>query len=246
MTTLTASPNEAGTAVVLTLTPTESITTITRTDANGTTAVRLPAGTLPRTDPLTYTDWESSLSGLVTYNVTGASASITLWSEIPVLVAPLRPALSQTIDMLVDYGASRTGLGTIHQVVDRPDPLVALGRLASRAGSLGIWIPSYAAGRSLEDMIDRAGVVFYKQREHAGLDMYFTVSGTDLTRDSSEGSEAWILNVQYQEITRPTSPINETAWTFANVSTSFASFANVTANYDDFELLSINDQTGVI
>lgn len=244
MTTLTATPNAAGTAVLLELAPSESIAGITRTDANGTAVVRTPAGTFPRSTPLAYTDWESSLGSLVTYAVSGAAAEVTLPALVPVLVAPLRPALSQAVEMIVDYGAARGSLGTIHQVVDRPDPLVALGRLKTRTGSLGAWIPDYASGRSLEDMIDRSGVVFYKQHQHAGMDMYFTVTGTDLTPDP-EG-EGWKLSIGYQEITRPTSPINETSWTFGDVSTSYASFANVTSNYSDFEGLSINDQTGVI
>jgi hypothetical protein len=244
MTTLTAVPNADGTAVVLTLEPTESIPGITRSDANGTVDVRFPAGTFPRTTPLTYTDWESSLGTVVNYSTSGAAASVMLGSESPVLVAPLRPALSEVVEMVVDYGAARASLGTIHQVADRPDPLAALGRLATRAGSLAVWVPSYAAGRAVENMIDRSGVVFYKQREHAGLDMYFVSTGTELRSDTE--SEGWILNVAYQEITRPTSPINEAAWTFGSVSTSFASFRNVTSGYSDFEGLSVNDQSNVI
>lgn len=244
MTTLTAKPNDAGTAVVLTLTPTESIPTITRIDANGSVAIRVPVGTFPRTEPLTFTDWESAIGTEVTYSTLGAGVKITLASLGPVLVAPLRPALSQAVEMVVDYGAARASLGTIHQVVDRPDPLVALGRLATRAGSLAVWVPSYAAGRAVENMIDRSGVVFYKQREHAGLDMYFVSTGTDLKRDGE--SDAWILTVAYQEITRPTSPINEAVWTFGTVSTSFSSFANVTSYYNDFEGLEINDRSEIL
>lgn len=243
MTTLTAAAALNGAAVVLTLTPTGSISSITRSDANGNRAVRVPSGTFPRSTPLTLTDWEAKLGSVVTYTVTGATASITLSSQLPWLVAPLRPALSQSVEMIIDYGSSRSSLGTIHQVTDRPDPLVALGRLATRSGTLTAWIPTYAAGRSLEDMIDRSGVVLYKQHEHAGMDMYFTVTGTDLVPDSEDG---WNLNIGYQEITAPTSPINEAVWTFGTVATSFASFANVTSDYDDFEGLSLNDQTGVI
>lgn len=245
MTTLTALPNDTGTAVVLTLTPSAEIASITRSDANGTADVRFPAGTFPRTTPLTYTDWESSIGSLVTYSAGGAAAALTLGSESPVLVAPLRPELSQAVEMVIDYGAARASLGTVHQVADRPDPLVALGRLATRSGSLAVWVPSHAAGRVVENMIDRSGVVFFKQRDHAGQDMYFVSTGTELKRDP-ESDEAWILTVAYQEITRPTSPINETAWTFGSVSTSFASFRNVTAAYSDFEGLEINDQSAVI
>jgi hypothetical protein len=243
MTTLSASAAANGAAVTLTLTPTGTIDSITRSDANGNAAVRVPAGTFPRSTPVTLTDWEAALGTNVTYTVTGAAASLTLPSQSPWLVAPLRPSYSQAVEMVTDYGAARASLGTVHQVVDRPDPLVALGRLATRSGSLGVWIPTHEAGRSIESMIDLSGVVLYKQHQHAGMDMYFTVTGTDLTPDQDEG---WKLSIGYQEITRPTSPINANAWTFGNVSTSFASFANVTSNYADFEGLSLNDQAGVI
>lgn len=244
MTTFTATANDTGTAAVLTLTPTETVTAIYRNDSNGLATVRVPAGTFPRTTPLTYTDWEAPLGQRVSYAAAGIDAAVTLTSPSPVLVAPFRPALSKIVDMVVDYGAARASLGTIHQVIDRTDPLVALGRLATRAGSLAVWVPDHSAGRSVEDMIDRSGVVMFKQADHAGQDMYFVSTGTDLKRDPE--SDAWILTIAYQEISRPTSPINEAAWTFGNVSTSFASFANVSSNYSDFEGLSINDQTGVI
>jgi hypothetical protein len=244
MTTLAAVAAANGAAVVLDLVPTGTISSITRSDANGNRAVRVPAGTFPRSTPLTLNDWEAALGSVVTYTVAGApAATVTLTAEEPWFIAPLRPALSRSVSMVLDYGASRPSLGTIHQVIDRPDPLVALGRLATRAGTLTAWIPDYAEGRALEDMIDRSGVVLYKQHEHAGMDMYFTVTGTDLVPDSEDG---WNLNIGYQEITAPTSPINEAVWTFGTVSTSFASFANVTSSYDDFEGLSLNDQTGVI
>jgi len=242
MTTLTATP--AGAAVSLTLVPTASIASISRSDANGTTTVRVPAGTFPRSTPVTLLDWEAEIGSTVTYTVTGAVAYATLTSDTPWLVAPLRPAMSQAVDMIVDYGAARASLGTVHQVTDRPDPLVALGRLTTRTGTLAAWVTDYAAGRSLENMIDRSGIVFLKQSQHAGQDMYFTVTGTDIKRDGD--GDAWILTIGYQEISRPASPINEAVWTFGNVSTSFASFANVTSNYADFEGLSLNDQTGVI
>lgn len=243
MTTLTVAAHNNGTAATLTLTPSVSVTAITRTDSNGTVAIRVPAGTFPRSSPVALTDWEPALGSTVTYSVPGAVAAITLGSALPWLVAPLRPDMSQPVEMITDYAAGRISLGTIHQVVDRIDPLVALGRLAARSGSLTAWVPSYAAGRSLEDMIDRAGVLMLKQAQHAGQDMYFITTSCELVSDPEDG---WTLTLAYQEITRPLSPINTAVWTFASVSHSFASFANVSSKYADFEMLSINDQNGVI
>ena len=244
MTTLEAIVEDNGAAVRLVLTPSASVASITRTDAQGTVVIRVPAGTFPRTTPVELVDWEASLGLPVTYNVTGAPAvTVTLGSELPWLVAPLRPSMSLPVDMVLDYSAPRAGLGIVHQIQDRPDPLVSLGRLSLRSGVLAVWVDTYARAREIENMIDRSGVVLFKQREHAGQDMYFTVNGTEPAKDTQDG---WVLSIGYQEIARPSSPINAGAWTFGTVSTSFSSFANVSSGYNDFEGLSLNDQSGVI
>lgn len=242
MTTLTAAVNPDGASVTLTLTPTVSISEgIYRTDANGTTLVRTVAGTFPRSTALTITDWEASLIGPVTYTAGGKTASAELPSESPCFVSISRPELSLSVDMVTGYGATRPSLGTVHQGVDRPTPLVALGRLSSRSGTLTVWLADHASALELEAMIDRSGAVFFKQNENPGQDMYLVVTGTDLAPDSEEG---WLLNVAYTEIDRPDTPI--TVWTFASLNAQYATFAAVKAAYTDFEALYLNDNSGVI
>lgn len=243
MTTLTVSLLEGGGAAVLDLVPWGQVTGITRTDANGSTPLRVPAGTFPRSTPLQLVDWEAALGSPVRYTADGVSATVTLPAGNPWFVAPLRPAMSLQVEAVTSYSAARAALGTIHQVVDRPDPLVALGRLGTRAGNLTAWVPDHAAGDALADLIDRAGVVFYRQSENPGMDMYFVSTGMQLTPADPDG---WQLSVSYQEISRPVSPVDTARWTFGDVSHSFASFRNVSTNYADFESLSFNDQTGVI
>lgn len=242
MTTLTATTD--GAAVTLTLTPSASITGLTRTDANGTAPVRVPAGTFPRSAELTVTDWEASLRGTVTYRAGNASVTVALAGAAPVLVAVLRPAMSRVLDEVTDYTAARVSLGTVHQVVDRPDPLVSLGRLGMRTGTLRIWTETHGTARELENLADRSGVLMLKQAENAGQDLYFVVLGSDVEPDRD--GDGWGLTLNYQEIARPTSPVSADSWTFADVSRSFPSFRNVSSSYADFELLSLNDSRAVI
>lgn len=245
MTTLTAVAADTA-SVQLILTPSASVSGgITRTDINGTAPVRLPAAAVfPRTDPLTVTDWEAALGVPVTYRAGGATATVTLTAPGPYLVPVLRPALSRAVEGVTEYRAERVSLGTVHQVSDRPDPLVALGRLSARAGVLTLWVPTHTEARAVENIIDLSGVLLLKQSENPGQDLYFVSLSTDLAPDKD--ADGWTLGIRYQEIARPTSPVTETAWTFGTVSRSFPSFRNVTTGYADFEGLSLNDQTGII
>lgn len=244
MTTLTATARPDGASVELTLTPSAQVEGILRSDANGNTQIRVPAGTFPRTTPLTITDWEASLQGSVTYSVAGAApAVLDLPATQPWLVFPLRPAYSLPLDLVTEYSAGRVTLGTIHQVPDRPDPLANLGRLAMRTGQLAIHCDTYTEARLLETQLDLSGMAQLKQPDLAGMDMYFIPAATAIDPDEED---TWRLSVDFTETTRPLSPVQANAWTFGTVATSYSSFANVSASYDDFEMLAINDQTGVI
>lgn len=239
MTTLTLTPR--GPAVQLTLTPTETITSILRSDVNGNASVRVPAGTFPRTGPLVLEDWEASLTGIVTYTAGPAVARITMAGTDPWLITPLRPAGSVRLEQVTDYAATHQSLATLHQVVDRPDPLAALGRLTTRTGSLSILCPDYAAATARKDALDRAGIVLLKTPDRPGMDMYFIPTQASYR----PAADRWMLEVAYTEVARPASPISAAVWTFGTVSASYPSFANISSGYDDFEGLSLNDRTGI-
>lgn len=244
MTTITAVPTADGAGATLTITPSTTIDEVRRLDGNGSRRVRVPAGTFPRSTPLTVTDWEAGLRGTVTWTAGTGSAQLAMPTTQPWIILPLRPTYSMEVEQVTSYDAGRQSLATAHQVIDRTDPLFALGRLASRQGRLTILCRDYPTARILDQRLDMAGVAMLKQADHQGLDMYFVPTATSVQQDGA--TEDWHLQVDYTEITSPTSPITEGAWTFGTLSTSFASFANVTADYDDYEGLAINDQVGVI
>ena len=242
MTTLTA-PATGG-YITLELVPSGTITAITRTDANGSTTLRVPPGTFPRTSPVTLVDWEAAVRGTVNYYTNDdATASAVPFTTSPYLVAPLRPSQSLELELVTDYSAGRASLATVYQVPDRPDPLVALGRLALRTGTLDIWCPDHATAALRESVLDMTGVAMLKAPDVSGLDMYFIANGTD-KRQNDEGP-SWTLTVDYTEVSRPAGDINAAAWTFGTVAASYSSFSTLSSSYEDFEGLSLNDQTGV-
>lgn len=244
----TFSSAATGPAITLTIDPTAEIVSILRSDANGNNLVRVPAGTFPRSTPVTVVDWEPSLRGPSTYTVSfnGAgpmTSTSTASAVLPWLVTPLRPSQSQALEAVGNYAAGRGTLSTVHQVPDRTDPLVALGRLASRTGTLAIWCADHAAAIARENILDMAGLAMLKVPDHGGMDMYFIVDGTD--KEENEDGKSWTLSVAYTETGCPSSPINPDVWTFGTLAASFASFASVTSSYEDFEGLNINDQMGI-
>lgn len=238
---ITTTLHESGAAAVITVTPSGTVNSLTRADRNGNADVRVPPGTFPTTAPFTITDWEAALGTSVNYTVHGYSSALTLPSRSPWLVTPLRPAYSMELEQVSDLSVSRSTLATIHQVVDRPDPLVSLGRLGTRTGNLDIYCEDLASATSRANILDLAGLLQLKTPE-LGLDMYFIPLGAS----TRQVDGATMLSVNYQETIRPTSPITAGSWTFSSVSTAYPSFNTITSAYQDFEGLSLNDRDDVV
>lgn len=234
----TISAVQAAAAVTLVLTTTTNVDSILRSDANGNALVRVPAGTFPRATTVTLTDWEAAISGPVTYTAGDAVARLTMTASSPWLIFPFRTGLALELIQVNDYSAGRTSLGTAHQVPGRPEPLVALGRLAYRSGSLDILCESLAAVRTLESNLDKAGLAMLKSPDQPGMDMYFTAA--DITTKQVEGG-LWMASMAYLETARPSADLS--AWTFKALRQSFATFAAVREAFEDFDALARNDRT---
>lgn len=193
----------SGLGLQISITPTATVTELLRTDANGTAPVRVGAGVFPRTAALTVTDYEAALYGSVTYRAGNGSVTHRNEPALPCLVPLRQPAAGRTVQSVTAFSAARASLGTVHQGLDRPAPLVALGSLGLRSGSLGLWGETHAEVRALESLIDGAGVVMFKQSENQGQDLYFVALGTTVEPDGDEAADGWVLRVEYQETARP-------------------------------------------
>lgn len=250
MTTLTATPDIATASVLLTITKTETVSHIERTDINGTHRVRVPEFTLPSTEAgvLHLTDYEAS-HGVNTYRVyhsgstNVASASAVLALVQPWLFVPVLPNKSVSVAQITTYNASRASSTILHKVIDRTEPVVNMGKLGLREGQLDIWCPDYLTTRSLDEALNTGEVMMLRQ-EVPGLDMWFTTSEVDVQPFSEQGLQTrYRYSVRFQETLRPDGFLKGArGWTFDELAESFASFDQVTAAYATFDDLLIGKE----
>ncbi|RNL58971.1 hypothetical protein [Arthrobacter oryzae] len=250
MTTLTATPDIATASVLLTVTKTATVNRIERTDINGTHEVRVPAYTLPSagTGILHVTDYEAA-DGALTYRVYGSGATAaatktaTLALAQPWLFVPALPELSVTVPQITSYRSARESSTILHKVIARRDPVVKMGKQGLREGQLDIFCPDYLTTRALDAAIDSGEILMLRQGV-PGLDMWFTVSDTDVQPISEEGAQTtYLYSMRFQETARPVDKLKGArGWTYAELATSFATYADVTAAYATYGDLLINKE----
>jgi hypothetical protein len=250
MTSLTATPDIATASVLLSITKTATVNRIERTDINGTHEVRVPAYTLPSagTGILHITDYEAA-DGASTYRVYGpgttalATKTATLTLAQPWLFVPALPELSVTVPQITTYRAARTSSTILHKVIDRRDPVVNIGKLGLREGQLDLWCPDYLTTRALDAAVDSGEILMLRQ-EVAGLDMWFTVSDTDVQPISEEGAQTtYLYSVRFHETNRPVDLLKGArGWTYAELANSFNTYAEVTAAYATYADLLISKE----
>lgn len=248
MTTITATADNVVGAVTLTITQTAAVTSITRNDRNGIAAVRFAAGQVPT--PATGTtiikDYEAAHGSntYTAYDSTGqVSATATLALAGPMLLVPIAPNYSESLETITDYAASRSSNSTVHQIMGRPDPIVVLGQLGTRTGTLELWAKDLVDAARLQRVFDRGETVMLKQTV-AGLDMYFTALSLDVSPWQVLADQTrYKLSIQYQEVSRPYGNLaGALGWTFDALSVKFPTFDAVTAAYSNFDNLTLGDQ----
>jgi hypothetical protein len=242
MTTITAAPDTDAGTITLTIVHDTPVTDLYRADANGTRPVRLPPGTLPTatSGTLTVTDHEAALTGHIEYRAGNALVFTNLDGAVrPRFTLPSTPVYAVQVETVTAYSAARTSTATVHQVINRPDPLVKLGRLRPRNGSLDIICRTYAEARTLEAVFERGAIVLYRQIEHQGMDMYF--HGSDVTLTPVAGR--WRVSVVYVEVTFPDGDIQTPAgWTFDALTAAGGSFNDVAQDYRSFTDLALGEK----
>lgn len=241
MTALTATPDADGTVLLQVSAAPAGPVTITRSDDNGVAGVRLLQGQTPVGGVLTVTDYEPALTGLIRYDVTDSAAATTSASTTlqglavgERLGVPVLPQLGVALERLTDlYSSTRDTTGTVHEVIDRPDPIVTLGRARSRAGRLEAWCSTYAAARAVEQVYDRGEVVQLRQDTYPGLDMYHVAEATTLRpAELTTAGWRWVVEISYREVAVPTGPrLGDTGWTWADLSAQYPSWAAMRTAY---------------
>ncbi|CAM3212152.1 hypothetical protein PSET11_03033 [Arthrobacter ulcerisalmonis] len=247
MTTITATPNTATGAIVLEITQTGSIRSITRSNANGVESVRVAAGQIPSatTGVTIVTDYEGAVgpnSYTVTTTADTATATATLMLDSAWLLVPIAPNYSEPVSTITDYSAGRETNSTLHTIIGRSDPIVVMGKLGTRTGSLEIWTDSLTDANRLVRVFDRGEAVLLKQTV-PGMDMYFTATGIDVSPYSVQGDATkFRMAVSYQEVARPYGNLaGALGWTFDALASSYSSFDAVAAAFANFDDLTIQD-----
>lgn len=254
MTTLTLTPDAGTGSVLLDIQPAgRTVLRVLRTDANGTAEVRGMAGQFPAggAGRVILADYEAA-AGTLQYSVqTDAGAvngTTALQLDTPWLTVPLMPNLSEPVEAVMDYRASRPSLGRVLEVLYRPDPLPVLRPLGSRAGSLAIHAASLADALRIERVFSRGQVVLLRGLV-AGMDMYLVpedVAHAPVSNDDDTG-HTYEVTVGYRQVSRPAGPQSGAlGWTYNAVLGSFGTYAELAAAYDTYDDLTVNRPRGAL
>jgi len=242
MTTITATPDTDAGTITLTIAHTAPVTSLYRADANGTRPVRLPAGVLPTaaTGTLTVVDHEAAMTGYIEYRTNDAMTAATLaGAALPRFVLPFTPVYAVKVETVTNYAGARTSTSTAHEIIGRPDPVLNLGRLRPRVGSLEIIARTYADYRDVEAVFERGAIVLYRQTEHQGMDMYFHATGIAPAPDGGR----WRVRLDYQEVTFPDGNLQTPAgWTFDALKAAGGTFNDVAQDYRNFTDLALKEK----
>lgn len=234
-------------SVRLNIDSTAAVTSVVRADANGTRPVRTRAGLLPRTGVFAVYDFEPSISGALNYRVTSSEGTVEVWTSLatgdgmnPIFTLPSVPEYFVSVELVTDYSAARESRSTIHEVIGRDDPMIALGNLRTRRGTLEIWSAEYQQARNLETLVERGQIAQYRQSEHPGMDMYLAVTSLDTAPDEDK----WKTSLGYAEVNWPLGDvISDPAWTFTALAAGHPSFTAVAQEYDNFHQLTIGEES---
>lgn len=244
---LTAVADLATGRVDLAITGTAQVLAITRADDNGTRLVRLRENALPAAAPLTVTDYEPALSGQIQYRVKTQDGELTAWVTLarpglplaPRFVLPHNPLYAVAVETVTDYSAARTTSATVHEIIGRPDPILALGLMRPRNGSLEVFSRTYQDARNLEALFERGQVAMYRQAENPGADMYLVSLGLE-TRQ--EEQVAWLTTINYQEVMAPAGHVlTREDWTFDALAESLDTFEDAALAYANFNQLTVGE-----
>lgn len=245
MPTLTAKPNTAAASVNLSINDISGVTAIHRADVNGTRPVRLRPGALGGTGARTFTDYEPALTRVL-YRVLHAKAPAEAWADLsavssPRFILPAIPQFSVAVESITGYSAERKSTARFHEVINRSSPLVAEGRMGTRAGSLSAMFRTYAEAADLENMLKRGQTAMLRQADQPGLDMYFNSSRVSVKADPD--AKLWEVAVSFTELAFPAGNVLSRAdWSFDALARTVPSFDAVATRYESFNDLTIGQE----
>lgn len=212
------------------LTDARRVVGLTRSDGNGARDVRAVAGVRMQDGTYLVTDHEAALTGLVTYTVATQRVDVpdpATTTEVATASARLdvagnrftqviTPRLTASSPIVETYDSTRTSSGTVHDVIDRADPIVTKGVLRLRRGRMTVWQPTHEAALALESLFAAGDEVLWRQDEYPGLDMYLTAGNVAVRPYAAiTDPRRWAVELDYVEVAFPTAPIaGDAAWNY--------------------------------
>lgn len=212
------------------LTDARRVVGLTRSDNNGARDVRAVEGVRMEDGTYLVTDHEAALGGLVTYTVATQRVDVpdpSSTTEVATAATRLdvagnrftqvvTPRLAESARMVETYDAGQVSSGTVHEVIDRADPLVTKGALRRRRGRMTVWHQTYEDAERFTHLFDSGDEVLWRQATHRGLDMYLIADNVS-TRpyDARTKVRRWAVELDYVEVAFPTAPIaGDAGWNF--------------------------------
>lgn len=194
--------------------------TLTRSDANGVRTVRLLDGQEIIDGTLVVDDAEASMVGAIAYQLTTASGAVSqvttsLEGAKGYRLAPaVFPQWATTLDTITGYDASRPSSTVVHELLGRTDPVIRLGPLRLRRGTMTAWCSDYGAITDALDVYRRGEIVLLRQPDYPGFDMYHVVTEAREAPYDEEGRR-WRIDLTYFEVKWPSGPLLGSAtWTW--------------------------------
>jgi hypothetical protein len=110
-------------------------------------------------------------------------------------------ALMVSPDVITDYNYTVPVRNTVHEILNRTNPIVTLAPASTRQGTLNIFCTSYAEAIAARDLHTRPGTFAWYTTDFvpATTMHYVTVGNITVTQDTATATR-WMVSVEYKEV----------------------------------------------
>lgn len=212
MSTLTGVWHPEITAIRLTLNLTEDLISLERVDANGLHRVRTEGNWQP-SGTTVLDDHEAALTGPISYllDTTTEILEITVDASpeaLPTIHAVTNPVQRYTAESITAWNEQTDWATAISPIIGAEYPRAAFGPRQSRALALAVVCDSYASAAALRSTLSGKTTYMARQREHQGMDAYFTPLSARVLPVLIDGAATtWGVEVTAQELGYPSGPL---------------------------------------
>lgn len=217
---------------------------LTRSDANGTAAVRTQESLGFSSGELNLIDHEAALAGLVTYTISAggetATAAVMPTSDRTWLRFPIMPHLSLILPKLsTNYDGSYEPNDNLFTPLDRDEPIIVFGSFGLREGTFEIMCATHEQALEIVNAYRQTRVAQLLVPDPTTVSMYHTVSRLSV-RKYAPLTTTWLIEGRYSEVGRPSGPVLGTlGWSYADVATDHTDYDELISSYATYNDLVV-------